>query len=89
MQRRIGPVARSAADRGFPVTAPRDPAQRAGTVAISVANGYSVCQELIRRKFLVDYRPNAGVRVSPHFYNTDEEVLSVVEEIGKIVAKGA
>jgi kynureninase len=79
----------AAADRGFPVTAPRDPAQRAGTVAINVANGYSVCQELIRRKFLVDYRPNAGVRVSPHFYNTDEEVLSVVDEIGKIVAKAA
>jgi kynureninase len=79
----------AATDRGFPVTAPRDPAQRAGTVAINVPNGYAVCQELIRRKFLVDYRPNAGVRVSPHFYNTDEEVLSVVEEIGKIVPKAA
>jgi kynureninase len=79
----------AAMDRGFPVTAPRDPAQRAGTVAINVANGYQVCQELIRRKFMVDYRPNAGVRVSPHFYNTDEEVLSVVDEIGKIVAKVA
>jgi kynureninase len=79
----------AAMDRGFPVTAPRDPAQRAGTVAINVANGYHVCQELIRRKFMVDYRPNAGVRVSPHFYNTDEEVLSVVDEIGKIVAKAA
>jgi kynureninase len=79
----------AAMDRGFPVTAPPDPAQRAGTVAINVANGYQVCQELIRRKFMVDYRPNAGVRVSPHFYNTDEEVLSVVDEIGKIVAKAA
>jgi len=79
----------AALDRGFPVTAPRDPAQRAGTVAINVANGYGVCQELIRRKFMVDYHPNAGVRVSPHFYNTDEEVLSVVDEIGKIVAKAA
>jgi kynureninase len=79
----------AALDRGFPVTAPRDPAQRAGTVAINVPNGYGVCQELIRRKFMVDYRPNAGVRVSPHFYNTDDEVLSVVDEIGKIVAKAA
>ncbi|SRR5579871_40048 len=79
----------AALDRGFPVTAPRNPAERAGTVAINVPNGYQVCQELIRRKFMVDYRPNAGVRVSPHFYNTDVEVVSVVGEIGKIVAKAA
>ncbi len=71
-------------ERGFPVTAPANPAERGGTVAINVPDGYAVCQELLRRKFFVDYRPQAGVRVSPHFYNTDEEVLSVVEEIGKI-----
>ena len=52
-------------------------------------DGYNVCQELIRRKFLVDYRPQAGVRVSAHFYNTDEEVLSVVDEIARIVKVAA
>jgi kynureninase len=76
----------AARERGFPLTAPASPPERGGTVAINVPDGSSVCQELIRRKFLVDYRPQAGVRVSPHFYNTDEEVLSVVEEIAKIVS---
>jgi kynureninase len=76
----------AARERGFRVTAPADPAQRGGTIAIDAPNGYEVCQELIRRKFLVDYRPQAGIRVSPHFYNTDEEVLAVVEEIARICA---
>ena len=75
----------AAAERGFPTTAPLNPAQRGGTVAINVPNGYDVCQELIRRKFMVDYRPSAGVRVSPHFYNSDQEVLSVVQEIARII----
>jgi len=32
----------------------------------------------------VDWRPKAGVRFSPHFYNTDEEIdaaIAAVEEI--------
>jgi kynureninase len=32
----------------------------------------------------VDYRPGAGVRMSPHFYNRDEELeiaIAAVEEI--------
>jgi len=74
----------AAKERGFPLTVPADAASRGGTVAINVPDGYQVCQELIRRKFLVDYRPKAGVRVSPHFYNSDDEVLAVVEEIAKV-----
>lgn len=73
-------------ERGFPTTAPVNPCQRAGTVAINVPNGYQVCQELIKRKFYVDYRPQAGVRVSPHFYNSDQEVESVVAEIADILS---
>ncbi len=74
----------AAREKGFPTTAPVNPGERGGTVAINVPDGYNVCQELIRRKFLVDYRPQAGVRVSAHFYNSDEEVLSVVDEMVKI-----
>jgi len=76
----------AAKERGFPLTVPADADRRGGTVAINVPDGYQVCQELIRRKFLVDYRPKAGVRVSPHFYNTDDEIIAVVEEIARITA---
>jgi kynureninase len=70
--------------RGWRVNAPRDPEQRGGTVAIDMPNAKEVCHELLRRDVLVDYRPRAGVRFSPHFYNTMEEIeraLSTVDEI--------
>ena len=66
---------------GYWINSPRDPAHRGGTVTLDVANGYEVTQELLRRDFLVDYRPGAGMRIAPHFYTTDEELELVVEEI--------
>ena len=60
--------------RGWRVNTPRDPERRGGTVSIDMPSAREVCAELIARNILVDYRPNAGVRLSPHFYNTDEEL---------------
>lgn len=70
--------------RGWTVNAPRDPELRGGTVAIDMPNAKEVCAELLRRDVLVDFRPKAGVRFSPHFYNTMEEIdraISTVDEI--------
>ena len=38
------------------------------------------------RDFIVDYRPPVGVRVSPHFYNTIDEVDRMMAEIASITA---
>ena len=70
---------------GFRTVAPRDPARLGGTVAIDVPEGLAVARTLNARDFVVDYRPGAGIRVSPHFYNTEEEVEAVVGEIDRIV----
>lgn len=70
--------------RGWKVTAPRDPEKRGGTVAIDMPDSERVCRELLERDILADWRPKAGVRFSPHFYNTDQELetaISAVEEI--------
>lgn len=72
-------------EAGFKVNSPKDPAQRGGTVTIDVPNGYEVTQELLRRDFLLDYRPGAGIRIAPHFYTKDEELSLVVQEIQSIV----
>ncbi len=73
------------ADRhGWRVNTPRDAQQRGGTVSIDMPDSQRVCDELLRRDILVDWRPKAGVRMSPHFYNTDEEIetaISAVEDI--------
>lgn len=70
---------------GFRVTSPRDPSRRGGTITVAVEHAPSVTRELIRREFIVDYRPGAGVRISPHFYTKDEELELVVREMRDIL----
>jgi len=72
--------------RGWQVNTPRNPDQRGGTVSIDMPDSQQVCGELLKREILVDWRPKAGVRFSPHFYTKDEELdaaLATVEEILK------
>src|SRR5215468_439214 len=73
-----------AEDGGFHVTSPRDAAQRGGTITVWDDNAAVITKELVRREFIVDYRPGAGVRISPHFYTTDEELKLVIAEMKKI-----
>ncbi len=75
--------------RGYEVTAPRDPKKRGGTVAVNVPHGLEVATELNARDICVDYRPGAGVRVSPHFYTRDDELDDVAGAIDEILATGA
>jgi kynureninase len=73
------------ADRhGWRVNTPRDPEKRGGTVSIDMPDAVEVSRELLKRDIMVDYRPKAGVRFSPHFYTKDEEIeaaMGAVEEI--------
>lgn len=71
--------------RSWKVNAPRDPEQRGGTVAINMPNSKEVCAELLRQDVLVDFRPNAGVRFSPHFYNTMEEIDRAILAVDEIL----
>jgi kynureninase len=74
-----------AEDAGFKVNCPKNPSERGGTVVIDVPHGEQVTKELLRRDFLVDYRPGAGIRVAPHFYSKDEELELTVREIKNIL----
>lgn len=73
-----------AEEAGFEVTSPKSAADRGGTVTIGHPDAAAITNELIRREFIVDYRPGAGVRVSPHFYTKDEELDLVIAEMKKI-----
>jgi kynureninase len=72
---------------GFTSAASRDPERLAGTVAVNVPEALDVARTLKARDFLVDYRPPVGIRISPHFYNTIDEVDRVMAEIASIVAR--
>jgi len=63
-----------AAERGWKVNSPLDVNQRGGSVMIYVADGPAMVKRLNERKVFVDCRPGVGLRMSSHFFNTDEEV---------------
>jgi kynureninase len=71
---------------GLRVNTPTDDTERAGAVIIDVPNPGRVAEELIRREVIVDYRPGAGVRMAPHFYNTEDEVDRAMEVLKELVS---
>jgi kynureninase len=73
-----------AEEAGFRVTSPKNTADRGGTITVGHENAGAITRELIRREFIVDFRPGAGVRISPHFYTSDEELEFVVREMKEI-----
>jgi kynureninase len=73
-----------ALERGFTVRSPLEAAARGGHVTIDPGDAEHVHHELIRRGFVVDYRPGVGIRVGPHFFNTAEECAAVLAEMSAI-----
>jgi kynureninase len=73
-QRRTQSMINFARERGWTVNTPRETDQRGGSVMIGVENAQLMAERLGERKVFVDWRPGAGLRVSPHFFNTDEEI---------------
>jgi kynureninase len=78
------------ADRsGLEVRSPRDPARRGGTVTLFVPEFEGVHAELGERGVICDFRPGAGIRLGPHYYNTDEELERAVSQMVDIIESGA
>ncbi len=73
-----------ARERGWRIHSPLDAARRAGTVTLDVPDSEQVCRRLLENRFLVDFRPIAGIRVAPHFYTSDDEIHALVAEIGAL-----
>jgi kynureninase len=73
-----------AEEAGFRVTSPKDSNRRGGTITVAADHAAAMTTELVRREFIVDYRPGAGIRISPHFYTKDEELELIVREMKSI-----
>ena len=58
--------------------------ERGGSVVIDVPNGQAVADQLIARGIIIDYRPNAGIRMAPHFYNTVEEIDRAMDTLKEL-----
>jgi kynureninase len=69
---------------GYRLNTPTDDRERGGSVIIDVPNGMEVADELIRQGVIVDFRPGAGIRMAPHFYNTEAEIDHAMTTLGQI-----
>jgi kynureninase len=70
---------------GLDVVSRREPERRGGTVTVRTPEFEAVHRELTARQILCDFRPDAGLRIGPHYYNTDDEIRHAVEQIVDIV----
>jgi selenocysteine lyase/cysteine desulfurase len=70
---------------GLDVRTPRERAARGGVVNVKVgAEAEKICHELLARDVCTDFRGD-GLRISPHFFNTDEDVDRCFEELRRIL----
>jgi kynureninase len=67
-------LAAMALERRLRVNTPLNPQQRTGWIGIDFDGSERICRELIAQRIFLDFRPGCGIRVSPHFYTTDEEI---------------
>jgi kynureninase len=74
---------------GLEVASVRDPERRGGTVALRVPDFAAVHRELAAREVLCDFRPDVGLRIGPHAYNTADELRDTVAQIVEILETGA
>ncbi|HVT60969.1 MAG TPA: aminotransferase class V-fold PLP-dependent enzyme [Thermoanaerobaculia bacterium] len=83
-----GHLMKVAQEAGFELRTPGDPRQRGGTVSVWHPEAERLCHELIEREILCDYRPRAGIRLSPHFYNTEEECDHAIATLAELARGG-
>ncbi|HLL52884.1 MAG TPA: aminotransferase class V-fold PLP-dependent enzyme [Myxococcaceae bacterium] len=73
-------------EQGLTVNTPRAAPRRGNTVCVDFEFSEDASKKLIERGFIIDWRPKGGVRISPHFYNSDEECRAIMEEIKRLRA---
>lgn len=83
LTRRIIDAANAA---GYRINTPLDDHERGGSVILDVPGAAAAAEALIRRGVIVDYRPGAGIRMAPHFYNTEAEIDHALAALAEIVA---
>jgi kynureninase len=84
-KRRTERMVEFALQRGWQLNSPRNADERGGSVMIGVQDAPAMVNRLAERKVFVDSRPSAGLRISPHFFNTDEEVQEALETLANLI----
>lgn len=86
-RRRTSRIIEFAQEQGWKLNTPLSQEQRGGSVMIGVNDGPRMVERLAEKRVFVDCRPTAGLRISPHFFNTDEEVEEALDILKKLIAE--
>ena len=84
-RRRTGWMIEFAVEQGWKINSPANAEDRGGSVMIYVEDGPRMVERLAERKVFVDCRPGVGLRMSPHFFNTDEEVREAMGILAELM----
>ena len=84
-QRRTQSMIDFAREQNWTINTPLDLERRGGSVMIGVDDAKSVAEQLAEQRVFVDWRPSAGLRISPHFFNTDEEVTEALRILADLI----
>ena len=68
---------------GLPNTSPRDPRRKGSSTAIQVSDSAAVEKRMAEAGFIVSAR-GAVIRVAPHFYNTEADVVGAMEALARL-----
>jgi kynureninase len=80
-------VVARADEAGLEVRTPRDRTRRGGVVNVKVGpDAGEICHALLARDVCTDFRGD-GLRISPHFFNTEDDVDRCFEELGKVLSE--
>jgi kynureninase len=84
-QRRTEWMIHFALEQGWKINSPPNVEDRGASVMIYVEDGAAMVKRLAERKVFVDCRPGVGLRMSPHFFNTDEEVREAMRILAQLM----
>ncbi len=71
--------------RGFSLKTPKDRKERGGIISFSGDfDPKQIAEKLLEKKIVVNYRGGA-LRVAPHFYNTEGEILNFFKALDEIL----
>jgi selenocysteine lyase/cysteine desulfurase len=70
---------------GIKILSPWTPEESCGVVSFSTCDNTKVVKGLERHKIKVSLR-GSGIRISPHFYNTREEIIRTVDAVGELLS---
>ena len=76
-------------EAGFEVRSPRSGAQVAARSPSTCPSSPPSTGSSTNREILCDFRPDAGIRLGPHYFNSDDDIRFAIAQIGDIVESGA